>query len=61
MQDDTDISGMIARITGAEEPKQPAPIASANDAGTDQFFPKSETAFTEVPIFRHRASSGLQS
>jgi len=58
MDDETDISSLIARVTGAERPQaaSAAPQTATSDANADQFFPKSETAFTEVPVFRHWAS-----
>jgi len=58
MDSDDDVSQMIARVTA-----QDAPAAAEIDAtpvSNDLFFPKSETAFTEVPVFRHQNISALQ-
>ena len=57
MSDETDISKMIARVTAADSKVVPK---EKTDVANDLFFPTSETAFTEVPVFRHRAISGLR-
>jgi len=55
MENDTDLSGLIARVTASEQTKTappPKPIEPNN-----QFFPNCETAFTEVPVFKHHTAN----
>jgi len=54
MNEADDISDLILRVS--ETTVKATPPVPATSERTDQFFPKSENAFTEVPVFRHRTS-----
>lgn len=62
MDDECDVSKLIARVTSAGEPDAAVtPIdATPSCEHGDVFFPNSESSFREVPVFRHKVLSDLQ-